>query len=226
MTSHPGVRQVMAVAAAALLAACASGPPPPDWQLNAKSAMDSAVKAYLVGDAREAERAMDAARSQIARTGRADLLARIELMHCAAQVASLVFGPCEGFERVRGDAAPAERHYAEHLAARPLTRDQIVTLPPAQHGVASAIAAPGGNVPDVRDIADPLSKLIATAVLFQAGQADPASLAGAIDTASEQGWRRPLLAWLEVQALRAERGGAADEARRLRRRIELVQQGR
>jgi hypothetical protein len=45
----------------------------------------------------------------------------------------------------------------------------------------------------------------------------------AVDTASSQGWRRPLLAWLNVQLLLAERAGAVAEAERLRRRIALVQ---
>ena len=35
-------------------------------------------------------------------------------------------------------------------------------------------------------------------------------------------WRRPLLAWLGVQAQRAEQAGATDEAQRLRRRMALA----
>ena len=71
----------------------------------------------------------------------------------------------------------------------------------------------------------PLSRLVAAAVLLRRGDATPASLQTAVDTASAQGWRRPLLAWLGVQALRAEQAGAADEAARLRRRIALVEAG-
>jgi hypothetical protein len=77
-------------------------------------------------------------------------------------------------------------------------------------------------VKQIQDIADPLSRLVAIGVLFEAGKADPAMVALAGDIASAQGWRRPLLAWLEVQALRAEKAGASEEAQRLRRRIELV----
>jgi hypothetical protein len=44
----------------------------------------------------------------------------------------------------------------------------------------------------------------------------------AADTASEQGWRRAVLAWLGAQALRAEQAGATEEAQRLRRRIALA----
>lgn len=207
----------------ALLGACASGPPPPAWQANARSALDAAVAAHLEGDGRAETLAFERARSEIARTGRADLLARAELMRCAAQVASLAFGPCAGFEVLRDVAAPPEQAYAAHLAARALPPDQVALLPEAQRRAATALA--GGTV--TRDalaaIEDPLARLIAIAVLFQAGRADPAALELAVDTASAQGWRRPLLAWLKVQLLAAERGGDAAHAERLRRRIALVE---
>jgi hypothetical protein len=217
------IRRCGAAAVVATLAACASGPPVPEWQANARAAMDQAATAYLSGDGAAEARAFERAREQISRTGRPELLARAELMRCAVHVASLEFGPCPGFERLRSDAAPAERAYAEHLAARPLSREDIERLPPAQQAVAAAVA--GGDMPaaSVQGIDDPLSRLIAAAVLFQAGKASPATLALAADTASAQGWRRPLLAWLEVLALRAERSGAVDEVQRLRRQMLLVQ---
>ena len=209
---------------AALLAACSSGPLPPDWQLQSKPAIESAVSAHLSGDARTAQREFDRARGLLARTGQPALLARAELMRCAAQVASLDFAPCAGFERWRGDTAEAERAYAAHLAGEALSTAQIELLPAAQRGVAAAVAA---KVPaSVQAIEDPQSRLIAAALLFRAGLADPATIALASDTASAQGWRRPLLAWLEVQALRAERAGATDEAQRLRRRIALATSAR
>jgi len=205
------------------LAACASGPPPPDWQLNAKSALDRATSAYLLGDTRVEADEFERARSQIARTGRADLLARAELMRCAARTASLVFEPCAGFEALRPDAAAPEQAYAEHLAARRLSRESIALLPPEQRGAATALAGGEASPAGLQAIDDSLSRLIAIAVLFQAGKASPAMIGLAADTASVQGWRRPLLAWLKVQALRAERAGDAGEAQRLQRRIELVQ---
>jgi len=208
------------------LTACASGPPAPDWQGNVKSALDQATAAYLAGDGAGDARAFERAREALGSTGRPELMARAELMRCAARVASLVFEPCAGFERLRSDAAQAERAYAEHLLARTLPRDAIERLPVAQRGAATAIATGKAADAGLQGIADPLSRLIAAAVLFQAGLASPATIALAADTASAQGWRRPLLAWLDVQAQLAERGGAVEEAQRLRRRIALVQGGR
>ena len=59
-------------------------------------------------------------------------------------------------------------------------------------------------------------------VLLRQGRASPALVARAVDTASEQGWRRPLLAWLGVQARLAEQAGQTGEAARIRRRMDLV----
>ena len=73
-------------------------------------------------------------------------------------------------------------------------------------------------------IKDPLSRLVAAGVLFKMSLGDPAVMALAVDTASEQGWSRPLLAWLHLQAQRAELSGDMEESARLRRRIGLVLQ--
>ena len=206
----------------ALLGACASHPPPPDWQLNAKTASERSLTAYLSGDARVEAQELQRARSEIARTGRADLLARIELAHCAAQVASLVFQPCAAFEAVRADVPAAERAYADYLGVR-LRPQDIGLLPEPQRAVAMGAPSDAANVAALRAIPDPLSRLVAAGVLFKSGRADPQVIAIAIDTASSQGWRRPLLAWLGVQLRRVELAGASDESQRLRRRIEIVQ---
>jgi hypothetical protein len=208
-------KPALCLAAAGLVAACSSGPKPPDWQIEAKGSMERSAAAYLEGNLRVEAAELARARSQLARTGRADLLATAELLHCASRVASLVFEPCAGFEPLRMDATQAQRAYADYLRgqARP---DDIALLPPAQRAAA-------GDAGALKGVADPLSQLVAAGVLLQTGRASPPVIALAIDTASSQGWRRPLLAWLGVQALRAEQGGDAQEAARLRRRIAITE---
>jgi hypothetical protein len=68
-----------------------------------------------------------------------------------------------------------------------------------------------------------LSRLVAAGVLLQGKRASPAVLSEAVKTASAQGWRRPLLAWLGVQAMRAEQAGDSEESQRLRRKMSLVE---
>ena len=211
-----------------LLAGCASGPPVPDWQLAARSALDQSVAAYLRGDSRVAQQDFDRARGEIARTGRADLLARAELLRCAARVASLDFAPCEGLAPLRPDMAAPEQAYARYLSGT-LAPDAAGLLPAAQRAVAALIttsateAARGDAAAALRQIADPVSRLVAAGVLMQAGRASPTVIALAVDTAADQGWRRPLLAWLGVQLQRAEQAADSDSAERLRRRIGRIQ---
>lgn len=217
-----GLGQMALLAMLALLSACASRPPPPDWQLNAKVASERSVAAYLSGNTRVEVQELARARSEVARTGRADLLARVELAHCAAHTASLVFQPCAAFEPLRADAGAPQRAYADYLAARVQAPD-VALLPEPQRAMALGGPGDAANLTALRAIADPLSRLVAAGVLFGAGRADPQVIQVAIDTASSQGWRRPLLAWLGLQLRRAEQAGAVDEAQRLRRRIDLVQ---
>ncbi|WP_341891551.1 hypothetical protein [Variovorax sp. YR752] len=219
------MRRPLAIAVfSVMLAGCSSGPVPPDWQLQARPAIEAAVKAELSGDARAAQREFERGHALIARTGQPALVARAELMRCAARLASLEFAPCEGFERWRGDAAPAERAYADHLAGKSLGQAQIELLPTAQRSAAAAIAS--RSAASLQGLDDPQSRLIAAALLFRAGLADPATITLAADTASAQGWRKPLLAWLGVLAMRAERAGDAEAAAQQRRRIELVTSSR
>ena len=209
------MKQAALLAAAVLLTACVSGPRPPDWQVEAKGSMERSVAAYLEGNPRVTSAELARARSQLSRTGRADLLATAELLHCAARVASLVFEPCAGFEPLRLDATDAQRAYADYLRGQ-VPAESIALLPEAQRAPAR------GDADALKRMADPLAQLLAAGVLLQTGRASPAVITQAIDTASAQGWRRPLLAWLGVQAQRAEQAGDAEVAAGLRRRMAIA----
>src|SRR5690606_12871782 len=130
---------------------------------------------------------------ETARTGQPALLARVELLRCAAQVASLVTGPCTGFAALREDAEAPERAYERYLSGQ-LQAGDVALLPAAQQGMAQALAAGNAEAAAaaLAQITDPLSRLVAAGVLLRAGQASPPVVAAALDTASHQGWRRPL----------------------------------
>ncbi len=207
---------LLAVGMAVALAGCGSSKPQaPEWQMNAHSAAEKATEAYLSGDTRVADLEWNRARAELARTGRPDHLARLELMRCAAQVASLDLQPCTAFEALRSDATPQDQAYADYLAGR-LEPAPADLLPAPQRAAALDAAAIAG-------LADPLSRLVAVGAAAQAGRATAALAATATDTASDRGWRRPLLAWLLLRAQRAEQAGDAAEAATLRRRIDLVE---
>lgn len=207
-----------ACAVALLLSACAGAPPAPDWQGNARGALERAVAAHLRGETRVAEAEFANARSELGRAGRPELLARAALVRCAAQVASMVFEPCIAFDALRADATAADRAYADYLAGRVQPGD-IALLPPQHRAVAADSTDP---VAALRAIDDPLARLVAAGVLFNSGRASPAVLALAAETASEQGWRRPLLAWLGAQRALAEKAGDLQDAARLQRRMDAA----
>jgi hypothetical protein len=178
-----------------LAAGCAGGPQAPDWQENAAQALQAFQRQYFAGNTATAEAEFRNARAELARTGRADLVARAELLRCAVRAASLEFDDCPGFEALRYGARREELAYADYLAGR------------GRHSAGDD---------------DALSRLVAAAVSLKSGGINPAGVSAAVDIASAQGWRRPLLAWLGVQEKRAADAGDSETAARIRRRIELI----
>lgn len=205
--------KIVLITVALLLAGCASKPLPPDWQANAKDALDASVDDYLKGHTAASNAEFREARLETAATGRADHVAQVELVRCAAQVASLVFDECPGYAALAPDATPAQRAYAAYLAGQWDGLD--AALLPEQH---RAVLTGG----PLAAIADPLARLVAAGALFKTGRITPGGIALAVDTASNQGWRRPLLTWLGVQQERAQAAGDTAAAALIRRRIALA----
>jgi hypothetical protein len=177
-----------------LAGGCAGGPQAPDWRENASQALQAFQRQYFAGNTATAEGEFRTARAELARTGRADVVARAELVRCAVRAASLEFDDCPGFEALRYGARAEEAAYAEYLSGK------------------------GSHKADD----DPLSRLVALAVSLRSGAINPAGIGAAVDIASAQGWRRPLLAWLGMQEKRASDAGDSETAARVRRRIDLI----
>jgi len=197
---------------AVALGGCASKPQPPSWQPNARGALDGFTDAWLQGDTPAADAEFARARRETASTGRFDRVAQAELVRCAVRVAALE-ADCPGFAAIAADATPAQRAYAAYLGGRWQGLD--ASLLPEQHRPVL-----GGG--PLAAVADPLARLVAAGALLQAGRITPADIGVAVDTASEQGWRRPLLAWLGVQEQRAQAAGDAAAVARIRKRIALA----
>lgn len=208
----------LTVLLAVSLTGCTNAPRTPDWQIEAKGALDRAIVAYLTGNTRVEQAEMARARQQLSSTGRADLVASAELRLCAARVASLEWGDCAAFEALRPDATAAQHAYADYLRG-PIGAPTLALLPPAQRAVASRADTDGSAL---QGLEDPLSLLVAAGALLHTGRANPAIIEQAVSAASAQGWRRPLLAWLEVQKRGARLAGEMAEVARIQRRIDRV----
>ncbi|HEY0490591.1 MAG TPA: hypothetical protein VGD30_13850 [Telluria sp.] len=213
------IKTILTAALGLMLAGCASKPAPPGWKSNAADALKGYSDAYLKGNTSVAESEFARARSEIASTGRPDLVALAELARCATRVAGLEYDDCPGFAALAQDATEGERAYAAYLGGRWQGLD--ASLLPEQHqAVVRANAA--GTAGVLAAIADPLSRMVAAGALMQVGRIGPTDIALATETASGQGWRRPLLMWLGVALRRAQAAGDTAEAERLQRRITLV----
>jgi hypothetical protein len=195
------------------LAACASKPAPPNWQPNAKDALDGFTDDYLRGNTGAANAEFARARRETSSTGRADLVAQVELVRCAVLAASLEFDGCPGFGALAPDATAQQRAYAAYLAGRWEGLDAAAL--PEQH-------RPVVGTGSIAAVADPLAKLVAAGALFKAGRITPGDIAAATETASGQGWRRPLLMWLGVSQKRAEAVGDTAAVDQIKRRIALA----
>ena len=207
------------LAAALLLGSCA-GQPVADWQADAASALDAYRRHYLDGNTRLAQRDYAQARAALASTGSLERAARAELIRCAVAVAALDFDACSGVEALLADAGADDRAYGRFLlgawdgidAGRlPASYRSLVAGrdEAAQNGAATGID-------------DPLSRLIACGILLKLERIQPNTVNAAVNTASSEGYRRPLLAWLTVQAKLADAAGDKAALETARKRIEFI----
>lgn len=221
LADQAAVRTVFAALLVVLAAACAAPPQPPAWQSDAHEALEAYRTHYFAGDSRRAERDYAAARAAVASTGRLELAARVAVVRCALGTAALDFDKCAGLDAALADAGAEERAYGAFLAGRWEGIDTRA-LPAAYRSVATAGSENAQNRA-LQQIDDPVSRLVAAGTLLRQARISPESVTSAIDAASAEGFRRPLLAWLKVQEKLAESAGDAAAAALIRRRIALVE---
>ena len=212
--------RIATISALLLLSACAGGPMPPEWESQSHAYLERFSQQYLEGNARQAERSFAQAKAAVASTGRPELAARVELVRCALGTAALDVEACIAFESSRGDETAEDQAYGDFVGGR-LRAQDVSRLPSQYRDVATARDDAARNKA-MQQIADPVSRLVAAGALFRLAQLSPEGLSTAVDTASAQGYRRPLLAYLNVQARRAESSGDAAALQSVQKRIDLV----
>ena len=220
------------------LAGCGTAKPPPPWQAKTLSASDAAVSAYLQGQVKIAAIQMKQAQFSASSTGRPDAVYKLNLLQCALDVSSLSATPCPRPEDVgiRSDSFDPDvrfelEAYRAYLLGDSLDETVQSRLPKAQRA-AAALAGTTDAAKALKvlaEIEEPLSRLVAAGVWLRqqnmASSGQTGIIALAIDTASQQGWRRPLAAWLTRQIRVAQATGDAATARRAQARLAIVLDG-
>jgi hypothetical protein len=218
----PRIFRIAAVVTALLgAAACSSRLPAPDWALEAQSASERAVKAYLQGDTRVAEAEWRKAFAQVSATGQPSQMARLALLQCAAQVAALEFTDCPHYRLYAAGAQPAEQAYARYLQVQHTAQD-VALLPKAQQAMArQVLSGQAGQSAPAAEAA--LSQLTAAGVAVRAGHLELAVVQQAVQLASAQGWRRSVMAWLLLEQRLHQAEGNAAGVQAVELRLQVLQ---
>jgi hypothetical protein len=217
------LKQAVVLTSSVVLLACSSAPPTPEWKLQARDATERATAAYLSGQSRVAQAEWLKAKQEARRTAQPEQVARVILAQCALRLASLEMseGVCEELTPLVPDLSPSLQAYHRYLQGQ-VTAADLPLLPPAHQAVAQRLLAQTEVTAVIQAMPDPVSKLVAAAVALRSTQAQPSLLVLGVDTASQQGWSRPVLAWLGAYKRWAEQTGQTQLAEQLQRRIDVV----
>lgn len=205
-----------------LLSACGgAGPPVPDWKTEAADFTERYKKHALLGEHAVAERFFQRALRATGGAGRISETARLWLVRCATRRANLLDDDCSEYaDLAKLETSAEDRAYYQFVTLKWSEVD--ATRLPAQY-VALVKADVAQLNTQIAAIEEPLSRLLAASLVTQRGQADHATLTIAMETASAQGWRQPLLTYLKLLEKSAASRGASTEQQTYAVRIRLIE---
>lgn len=216
------MKTLLALACLVMLTACSSGQPPPDWKTDAADLIERYQKHALLGENMLAERYFQQAVGATGGAGRVAETARLWLVRCATRRAMLIDDACTEYAELAGIAPDAADHAYYQFVTLHWEAIDVARLPSQHRDLVRAPAEIRHEA--LSRIADPLARLLDASLLVMRQEADAATLALAAETASERGWRQPLLTYLKLQQQQAAAQGDTAELARITRRIQLVKQ--
>ncbi|MBU3931795.1 MAG: hypothetical protein KKF01_05055 [Proteobacteria bacterium] len=207
-----------------LLAGCGSKPAPA-WIAAGHQQLETFKQDFLTGRTPlVTELHFKKAVEEIKKGGDLDLLGKAWLTRVALQVA--VLGEMEDGDYRRVEAAqsiPANRNFHLFLSGDAAAVEGSL-LPEQYRPFLTAFKSGdvGGAEKTIAAINDPLSRLIAAGLAVRHRLINEAILRTAVETASQNGWKRALIAWLERLQAFYEAAGETAKASPIRQRIDLI----
>lgn len=205
-----------------LLTGC--GPKPIPWLMEAHQRLENFKTDFLTGRPPVVtDMHFKMAVEEVKKSGDLDLLGKVWLTRMALRVAALEEPEDGDYPKIEAaEPVPANRNFYLFLKGDAAADGAL--LPAHYRPVLAALQA--GNAVQaalaVAKIDDPLSRLIAAGLTVRRSIENEAFLQMAAETASRNGWKRPLLAWLKRLGAFYEASGEAAKAAAVRQRIGLI----
>jgi hypothetical protein len=206
-----------------LLAGCASRPAP-EWIGASYNHLERYKEHYLRGNESLADKSFQKAFEEIKSSGDIDAMAKACLIKIAVRTAAL-----EAFddrEYLRPAAVLPTLPYVHYYSFLKGSFEKVdVNELPGQYRHFLKALLTGNRIDIEREaslIEDPLSRLIAAGLIVRDRQESEALLNGAIETASRQGWKKPLLAYLTKLEIFYDSKKELKKAADVRKRLELI----
>jgi len=205
-----------------LLAGC--GPKPTPWLAAGHQRLENYKVDFLTGrGALATDLHFKKAVEEVKKSGDLDLLGKVWLTRMALHVAVLE-EPEEGdYPRIEAaQSDPANRNFYLFLRGDPAVDGALLPTPYRPFLAALRGGSAAETAVTVAKIDDPLSRLIAAGIAVRSHTESETLLTMAADTASRNGWKRALLAWLKRLGGFYEASGEAAKAAAVRQRIDLI----
>ena len=216
------MKKLLLTACLILLAGCGGKTPPPDWKVDSSDLIERYQKHELRGENILADRSFQQAVHAAGSAGQVAETARLWLVRCAVRRASLDDDDCSEYvELAKFGTTEEDRAYYQFIT---LDWSGVDASRLPKHYAALVAGAADKRHAQVEGIDAPLSRLLAASLVVRRGEADDALLSLATETASAEGWKRPLLVYLKLAEKRASERQDADALAAIQARIRLVEQ--
>jgi len=206
------------------LLGCGSPKQIPEWINTSFYQLENYKKNYLIGKEHIAELQFNKAVDEIKKSGNMEILGRAYLTRYAVHIAALeVFDDKEYLHIDALQPVLQNRTFYNFLKGSFDKVDE--RLLPIQYRGVLKIFHKGSYEDAAHEISkmkDPMSTLIATGLFIQKNTYDEGILKIAIDTASQNGWKKALLAYLEKLLLLYEMKKETEKAANIAQRIRLI----